>query len=149
MGSREQINPLHVVARLTGQNIKAVAIVCSVGSEEMEAVTAFISPSEASPRFRHAIDMEYSYGKTLLAFDEVAPPFYGNTPQIDLKCAADAIGVDRVLCVVMMTSDGLVSGIRDYDGVEVTILEAATEQLTSFQELLTSRSHVHGQNRLQ
>ena len=146
---REQINPIQVIGRLTGQSIKAAAIVCSDGVEEMTTVTAFISPREASPNFRHAIDMEHSYGKTLLAFDEVEPPFYGNTSSIDLKHVASAIGVDRVLCVVSMTAEGVVSGVRDYDGVEVTVLEAATEQMTGFQDLLLSLSHPYGQSRLQ
>ena len=146
---RQQINPLQIIGSLTGQQIKAAAIVCSVGEEEETTVTAYISPKEASPRFSHAIDMEYAYSKTLLAFDESPPPYYGNTRTVDLKQAAAAIGVDRVLCMVSLTGDGTVFGTRDYDGVEMTVLEAATEQLTEFKDLLENMMLHHGQGCLQ
>ncbi len=143
-----QNNPLQAISRLTGQPLKAVALVCSVGEEEMESVTACLYP-EPSHRFSHALEMEHSYSNALLAFDEPNPPYYGKTPFVDLKQAALAIGVDRVLCMVSMTIDGKVYGVRDYDGVEMTILTAATEQLTNFQELLQGLVQTHGQNRLQ
>ena len=142
---QKQSSPLHAISRLTGQSLKAVALVCSVGEEEMESVTACIYP-EPSPRFSHALEMEHSYSNALLAFDEPDPPYYGNTPFVDLRQAAFAIGVDRVLCMVSMTSDGKVYGVRDYDGVEMTILTAATEQLTNFQEILQGLVQTHGQN---
>lgn len=135
-------NPLLIISRLMGQNIKAAAVVCSNGEDEFTSVTAYISPKEASPRFRHAIDMECSYNHTLLAFSDIPPPYYGHEAGLDLKHAAAAIGVDRILCVVTMSSDDMVSGMRDYEGVEVTVIEAATEQLTQFKDLLV-KSTVH------
>ena len=55
------------------------------------------------------------------------------------------IGVDRVLCLVTLDTSGAVNVARDYDGVDVTLLEAANVQFTRFMEILDSdfgaRSH--------
>ena len=133
---QQKSSPLQIICRLTGQDVRAAAVISCQVTAERTAVTAFIVPKDASAKFRHAIDMELAFTDTLLAFDEVAPPFYGTAETINLQQAACEIGVDRVLCIVTMTDKDQVFGIRDYDGVEVTVLEAATQQLTKFKELL-------------
>ena len=54
---------------------------------------------------------------------------------IDLSTAAGVIGVDRVICLVTQVGDQ-VSVVRDYDGLEVTLLEATKIQFGRFVEIL-------------
>ena len=138
----ERMDPASIFSRLTGQTLEAFAVVCSVGKDESEAVTAFISPKKASTQFLHAIEMELAYSHTLLGFDDASPPFYNAMMPIDLARAAHEIGVDRVLCVVAMGANDTIMGTRDYGGVEVTVLEAASAQLTRFQDLLASMNAI-------
>jgi hypothetical protein len=104
----------------------------------MASVAAYITPgAAASPLFRHAIEMEGTYSDTLLSFDENAPPYYGDTElQIDLGLAARELGFDRVLCLVTLDVKGKVCVCRDYDGLEVTLLEAANVQFGRFKDIL-------------
>lgn len=136
----ERLNPAQIFTRLTGRPVQAYAVVCSVGENEAETVTAFIAPKHASPSFLHAIEMELAYSHNLLGFEEALPPVYNAASAIDLRSAAMAIGVDRVLCMVAMGADDAIFGTRDYSGLEVTVLEAASEQLTRFQDLLACTS---------
>ena len=118
--------------------MQSIAVVCSVGEQDTASVTAFMSPHRVSAPFLHAIEMEREYSNTLLGFDDGNPPFYESTSVVDLQRVAREFGVDRVLCFVALDASNKVIGGRDYDGIEVTILEAATEQLTQFQDLLQS-----------
>mgnify|MGYP000151932300 FL=1 len=80
--------------------------------------------------------MEGDYSDTLLSFDENPPPYYGDSDlDIDLSTAAGVIGVDRVICLVTQVGDQ-VSVVRDYDGLEVTLLEATKIQFGRFVEIL-------------
>lgn len=122
---------VQVIGSLTGQSVQAVAIIASVGNNERTSVTAYLSAQVASPRFRHAIDMERAYTESLIAFDDMAPPFYDGSFSVDLKRVAQEVGVDRVLCFISMSTDDSVSGTRDYDGAEVTVIETAMKQLSA------------------
>ncbi len=126
------------LGQLAGTELQALALVCTVGDGPASSVAAYITPEAASSAmFRHAIEMEGSYSDTLLSFDDNEPPYYGSDDRrIDLGLAADRLGVDRVLCVVMLDTAGKVAVTRDYDGLEVTLLEAANIQFNRFTDLL-------------
>lgn len=126
------------ITQLAGTEIQALALVCTVGDGPAASVAAYITPDAASSTmFRHAIEMEGSYSDTLLSFDNNEPPYYGSEDRrIDLELAADRLGVDRVLCVVMLDASGKVAVTRDYDGLEVTVLEAANIQFNRFTNIL-------------
>lgn len=126
------------ITQLAGTEIQALALVCTVGDGPDASVAAYITPDAASSTmFRHAIEMEGAYSDTLLSFDNNEPPYYGSEDRrIDLELAADRLGVDRVLCVVMLDASGKVAVTRDYDGLEVTVLEAANIQFSRFTNIL-------------
>lgn len=126
------------ITQLAGTEIQALALVCTVGDGPAASVAAYITPDAASSTmFRHAIEMEGAYSDTLLSFDNNEPPYYGSEDRrIDLELAADRLGVDRVLCVVMLDASGKVAVTRDYDGLEVTVLEAANIQFSRFTNIL-------------
>lgn len=85
----------------------------------------------------HLLSDETQDIDTLLSFDENAPPYYGDTElQIDLGLAARELGFDRVLCLVTLDVKGKVCVCRDYDGLEVTLLEAANVQFGRFKDIL-------------
>lgn len=126
------------LSHLVGAEVTALALVGTVGEGAMASVAAYITPgAAASPMFRHAVEMEGTYSDTLLSFDENDPPYYGNTDlQLDMGLAARELGFDRVLCVVALDSHGKVRVCRDYDGLEVTLLEAANVQFNRFKDIL-------------
>ena len=126
------------ITQLAGTEIQALALVCTVGDGPAASVAAYITPDAASSTmFRHAIEMEGAYSDTLLSFDNNEPPYYGSEDRrIDLELAADRLGVDRVLCVVMLDASGKVAVTRDYDGLEVTVLEAANIQFNRLTNIL-------------
>ena len=126
------------LSHLGGTEVTALALVGTVGDGPMASVAAYITPgAAASPLFRHAVEMEGTYSDTLLSFDNNEPPYYGSDDRrIDLGLAADRLGVDRVLCVVMLDTAGKVAVTRDYDGLEVTLLEAANIQFNRFTDIL-------------
>ncbi|MHB1098280.1 MAG: hypothetical protein ACYCZR_01880 [Burkholderiales bacterium] len=134
----ENIDIQGVVSQMMGCNLEAMALVCSVNEDSDASVAAFITPKGAkdSPRFRHAVEMEEVYSDTLLSFDVVDPPYYGVWPTLNLHQAAVGLGVDRILCLVTLDEHGDVNAARNYAGVEVTMIEAAQEQLIRFKEIL-------------
>ena len=131
------------IVSLSGLAIKSVALVCCETLDEVfQTVNAYISPNEISPKFRHAVEMEQSYCRALLRFDEIPPPAYGGATGIDLFWLAGQLGVARVYCVVVMSVDGAVSGCRNYDEVEVTVLESIDQQISRFEEMLEDAAGV-------
>ena len=136
--AHEQHDIPNTLSQLTGAEVKALAIVCTVGDGEHETVTAYITPNAAvSPGFRHAIEMEGAYSDTLLSFDDSQPPYYGSIARpVNLELAAYRLGVDRVLCLVTVDAAGNIAATRDYDGLEVTLLEAAKLQFGRFTDIL-------------
>lgn len=126
------------VSQLVGTEVAAIALVCAVGHGAHASVAAYITPAAGvSTRFRHAVEMEGTYSDTLLSFDDNEPPFYGGLASpLDLHRAADELGVDRVLCLVTLDAHGDINVSRDYDGLEVTLLEAANLQFSRFAEIL-------------
>ena len=52
---------------------------------------------------------------------------------------AAELGVAQVYCVVILGIDDTANGYRDYEGVEMTILDAVTEQLARLQDRLARR----------
>lgn len=131
-----------IVNQLIGSEISALALVCAVGEGADSSVAAFITPGPAanSAVFSHALEMERSYSDMLLDFDHPEPPFYGRPIKLNMRKAARSLGVDKVLCLVALDRDGVVSAVRDYDGLEVTLLEAANTQFERFKELIDGNS---------
>ncbi len=118
--------------------MRALALVGTVGAGPYASVIAFITPDAVGhATFATRSKMEGGYSAALATFDAEDPPFYGGkVVPIDLARAANEIGVDRVLCLVTLDAAGAVNVVRDYDGVEVTLLEAANVQFTRFMEIL-------------
>lgn len=137
-----RLNPdlQHITQRisgLSGQAVKSVALVCCEAlDDDFHSVSAFLSHTKKSPLFRHAIEMEQAYCDALLRFDEIEPPDYGVPVEIDLDRLAIELDVEQVFCVVTVSVDGTVNGWRNYDEVEVTVLEAIAQQLGQFHEWL-------------
>ena len=128
------------LGRLFGQDLKAVALLCGeILDDDVTTVMAYLSHDEYSPKFRHALEMERAYCHALLRFDDIAPPDYGNFNAIDLARMATELGVAQVYCVVILGIDDTANGYRDYEGVEMTILDAVTEQLARLQNRLARR----------
>lgn len=127
-----------MVSQLAGTEVSALALVCAVGEGTHASVAAFITPGAiCSASFRHAIEMEGDYSDTLLGFEDNQPPYYGASAlDIDLAAAAGVIGVDRVICLVTQIGADQVNVVRDYDGLEVTMLEATKTQFERFVEIL-------------
>ncbi|WP_126447936.1 hypothetical protein [Sulfuricystis multivorans] len=126
-----------IVSRLAGAEVSALAMVCAVGEGAHASITAFITPGDnCSASFRNALEMEGDYSDALLSFDENLPPYYGDSDlDIDLSMVASIVGVDRVICLVTQVGDR-VSVVRDYDGLEVTLIEATKIQFDRFVEIL-------------
>lgn len=126
------------LAHLTGAEIRALAMVCVVGEGNTASVAAYITPNAAvSALFRHAVEMEEAYSDSLTSFDDDEPPFYGQNEQpLDLVEAAQRLGVDRLMCVITLDAHGRIAVARDYDGIEMTLIEVATIQFGRFKEIL-------------
>jgi len=139
---QDGVNLPDMIGRLSGAAIQALALVCTVGESPYASVLAFITPGAAGHEpFRHAIEMEGDYSEALSSFDADEPPYYGaKAMPIDLDRTASEIGVDRVLCLVTLDATGAVKVARDYEGVEVTLLEATKIQFTRFMEILDCES---------
>ena len=140
-----------MVSHLVGHDVAAFALVCARGLKQNASVIAFFTPEEGarSALFRHAVAMEESYSDALLGFSAVSPPDYGpGNALVDLKQAAIALRVERVLCLITLDQTGAVRGIQNYDGLEVTLLEAVNVQLSRFSQIL-ARDHVVESRRMQ
>lgn len=135
--NHEDLNLAQRIGRLSVQALKAIAVLCGESRDkDVITVTAYRSHDEVSLKFRHAIEMERAFSDTVLNFDEIEPPCYRNSISIDLIQMAAELGVARVHCVVAMGIDEVVTGMRDYADVEMTVLEAVAEQLTRLHDLL-------------
>ena len=143
-----QSNPDHSsvtqrIVSLSGLAFRAVALVCcETLDEDCQTVSAYLSPDERSPKFRHAIEMELSYCRALIGFDEIAPPNYGCASDIDWARMVCQFGVAHVYCVVTMSADGVVRGYRNYEAVEMTILQAIEQQLGRIHDMLEENAGV-------
>ena len=143
-----QSNPDHSsvtqrIVSLSGLAFRAVALVCcETLDEDCQTVSAYLSPDERSPKFRYAIEMELSYCRALIGFDEIAPPNYGCASDIDWARMVCQFGVAHVYCVVTMSADGVVRGYRNYEAVEMTILQAIEQQLGRIHDMLEENAGV-------
>lgn len=137
-----QSNPDHSsvtqrIVSLSGLAFKSIALVCcETLNEDFQTVNAYLSPNERSLKFLHAIEMELGFCRALVGFDEIAPPNYGNANDMDWGSLACQFGVARVYCVVAMSVEGVVMGYRNYDAVEMTVLQAIEQQIDRFHEML-------------
>lgn len=140
MNLRFDPNHQHITQRIsahTGQWVKSAALVCYEAlDDDFHSVSAFFSRNEKSPLFRHAIEMEQAYCDALLRFDEIAHPDYGRPVEIYLNRLAIELDVAQVCCVVTVSVDGTVNGWRNYDRIEITVLEAIAQQICQFREWL-------------
>ena len=95
--------------------------------------------------------MECAYSAALLGFEDGTPPYYGESHAAQIKPdqAAALIGVDRVLCLVTQGEEGKISVTRDYDGLEVTLLESTNEQLRRFVSIMEDEANISTARRLQ
>lgn|SRR5574338_22132 len=139
-------NLQEMIGRLAGFEIAAMALVCVMGVGANAAVAAFITLGGArSAPFCHAIELEGAYCDGLLGFDAPSPPYYGGAPlRIDLAQTAAALAIERILCLVTLDSGGNINVARDYDGLEVTLLEAARTQFDRFGEILAGNGGQEG-----
>ena len=142
----QSVNLPQRLGRLFGQDLKAFALLCGETLDDVTTVTAYLSHAESSPKFHHALEMERAYCHALLRFDDIAPPDYGNSNAIDLARMAAELGVAQVYCVVILGIDDTANGCRDYEEVEMTILDAVTEQLSRLQDRLARRIEMAMQN---
>ena len=57
--------------------------------------------------------------------------------------------MDRVLCLVTQGEGGKISVTRDYDGLEVTLLESTNEQLRRFVSIMEDEANISTARQLQ
>ena len=129
-----------IASTLLGCEIAEIAVVGTVdpGAGAAPSVVACVAASKVSgPRFRHALEMEETYSDSLIGFVDDEPPYYGAAgPRVDLDAAAAALGIDRVLCLVAVGKGGELCVGRNYEGVDVTLIQAAKIQFERVRELL-------------
>lgn len=138
------------IARGGSLDVEAVAVIGLVGDSNDPTVMAFLWRDEcaASPVFRHAFALERDYALALTRFDTVEPPAYEGAARYDLSHAAKVLGVDRIVCLMVLERTGRFSVERDYDDLEMTRLEAVHEQLRCFSDMVapyqaSASRHLH------
>lgn len=130
------------ISHVVGVDLAALALVGSVGSGAGEQLAAFIMPNASSMAFRHAVDLEFDYTLSLMNFDGY-PDTYSGQRQLDIEpdAASQAVGVDRLIYLVIQDVAGEIYVLRNYDGLEMTLLESANEQIRRFKEVLGISGH--------
>lgn len=91
------------------------------------------------PRFQHAITLEEAYVEAMAGFDDDAPPFYAVSGRaLDLDLVAKAMDVERPLCIIALDRHGALHVARDYEGVDVTLLQGVWIQLSRMSQSASS-----------
>jgi len=116
-----------------GGRVAAVFVAGMVGPGTAQSLLSWVDLSEAGDAevlpLLHAIELEEQYLEQVLDFDEPPKPLYGG--ELNLRALEPAFDVDRLVCLVTLREDGQVYAARNYEGVEMTQLEALHEQFDS------------------
>ena len=116
-----------------GGRIAAVFVAGMVGPGTAQSLLSWVDLSEVGDAevlpLLHAIELEERYLEQVLDFDESPEPLYGG--ELNLRALEPAFDVDRLVCLVTLREDGQVYAARNYEGVEMTQLEALREQFDS------------------
>jgi hypothetical protein len=120
----EQIGPA------VGGRVAAIFVAGMVGPGAAESLLTWVDLTEARDveivPLLHALELEERYLEQVLDFDEPPKPLYGG--ELNLRALEPAFDVDRLICLVTLRDDGQVYASRNYEGVEMTQLEALHEQ---------------------
>ncbi len=91
------------------------------------------------PRFQYAITLEKAYVEAVAGFDDDAPPFYEASGRgLDLDRCRQSHGVERSRCIIALDRHGALHVARDYEGVDVTLLQGARIQLSRMSQSASS-----------
>ena len=138
--NKRKINVLDEIGAVTGAPVRALAIVGLNNQAGATNALAFLTPGSSTPAFAHAVTLEADYCDAVMGFEAEQAPSYGHARDLDLRAVACAAGLEEVLCLIVMWEDGQVTALRDYDGVEVTVLEAVKIQFDRMMEILETRA---------
>ena len=125
-----------LISRHIGVPATALVLVCVTEEADGEAaVRAYYLPETINtlgilaPVFRRLIDFEHDYCEALLDFGDPGVPL--NSPSVadSLDSIAADLGVERVVCVITLSDQGVPLAARDYAGLEYTLLEKVGSQL--------------------
>ncbi len=126
----EERNYHEKIGPVVGGRVAAIFVAGMVGPGAAESLLTWVDLSEARDveivPLLHALELEERYLEQVLDFDEPPKPFYGG--ELNLRALEPAFDVDRLICLVTLRDDGQVYASRNYEGVEMTQLEALHEQ---------------------
>lgn len=135
-----------------GSPVAALMVAGMVGPDTTQSLLAWMDLSAVAGQdlvpFQHALEMEDHYLSAILDFDEPRHPVYGDGANLDLRKLGGVLDVDRLLCLVVLTSDGRVLGARSYENVEMTQIEALHEQYQRIGASLEARVKRHAPRKL-
>ena len=129
----EERNYHKKIGPVVGSRVAAIFVAGMVGPGAAESLLTWVDLSEARDveivPLLHALELEERYLEQVLDFDEPPKPLYGG--ELNLRALEPAFDVDRLICLVTLREDGQVYASRNYEGVEMTQLEALHEQFDS------------------
>ncbi len=130
------------IDRVLGSGISALAVSAVV--DEDGSLASWLDLSGAAGRdiahFRFAIEAERNYADGVLGFADPAQPHPQLPHNVSLTHLAALLDVNRVLCVVALTTFGEVIGCRDYDDIDLICVEATLEAFGKFGDSLPEAS---------
>lgn len=129
----EERNYRDQIGSAVGGRAAAIFVAGMVGPGAAESLLTWVDLSEARDveimPLLHALELEERYLEQVLDFDEPPQPRYGG--ELNLRALEPAFDLDRLICLITLRDDGQVYASRNYEGVEMTQLEALHEQFDS------------------
>lgn len=121
------------IGSAVGGRVAAIFVAGMVGPGAAESLLTWVDLTEVRDveimPLLHALELEERYLEQVLDFDEPPKPLYGG--ELNLRAIEPALDLDRLICLVTLRDDGQVYASRNYEGVEMTQLEALHEQFDS------------------
>ena len=134
-------NELIMMASHLGRGVNAAVVMGLANDPQFGDPVAWMNLSGSTDQDLAAlfsgVSMERSYLDSVMGFASTEPPFYEES--ILLGGLQEALSLEKVMCVLVMTTDGRVLAGRNYDGVEMTRLEVIESTLRMFENQLAGR----------
>jgi hypothetical protein len=132
---------LLAMARELGRGVNAAVVMGLANDPQFGDPVAWMNLSGTAGQSLAAlfsgVSIERSYLDSVMGFAEPEPPAYEGS--IELGVLRKALALEKVMCVLVMTSDGRVLAGRNYDGVEMTRLEVIESTFRMFENHLAGR----------
>lgn len=134
-------NELLTMAREIGRGVNAAVVMGLANDPQFGDPVAWMNLSGTTGQDLAAlfsgVSMERSYLDSVMGFAAPEPPVYEEA--IEPLAFQEALSLEKVMCVLVMTSDGRVLAGRNYDGVEMTRLEVIESTFRMFESQLAGR----------